>query len=80
MRVDPVAEFLTKLPQNTRICIVITGAVLIHLSLGTYHTFGKVFQIFTPLLRGIVSRPPIHFLLTGKTPWVTKVFSDCESY
>uniref|UniRef100_A0A914C4C0 Major facilitator superfamily (MFS) profile domain-containing protein n=1 Tax=Acrobeloides nanus TaxID=290746 RepID=A0A914C4C0_9BILA len=42
MRVDPVAEFLTRLPQNTRICIVITGAVLIHLSLGTYHTFGNM--------------------------------------
>ncbi|KAH7730570.1 major facilitator superfamily transporter [Aphelenchoides avenae] len=39
---DPVARFLTTLRPATRISLVIFSAVLIHLSLGTYHTFGNM--------------------------------------
>lgn len=41
---DPVARLLTTLRPITRISLVIFGAVLIHLSLGTYHTFGKSYD------------------------------------
>lgn len=47
---DPVAVFLLKFSPLARLTIVIFGAVLIHLSLGTYHTFGK-FPDFSSLLR-----------------------------
>lgn len=38
---DPVANFLVRQRPFPRLVFVISGAVLIHLSLGTYHTFGK---------------------------------------
>lgn len=38
---DMVAVWLVRLNPLARITIVISGAVLIHLSLGTYHTFGN---------------------------------------
>uniref|UniRef100_A0A0N5BNT5 MFS domain-containing protein n=1 Tax=Strongyloides papillosus TaxID=174720 RepID=A0A0N5BNT5_STREA len=41
-KTDPIAHILMKLHPTTRLCIVICGAVLIHLSLGTYHTFGNM--------------------------------------
>ncbi|KAM3717512.1 Oxalate:formate antiporter [Dirofilaria immitis] len=39
---DPVAVHLLKFRPLTRLTIVTFGAVLIHLSLGTYHTFGNM--------------------------------------
>lgn len=42
---DPIAVFLLKFSPLARLTIVIFGAVLIHLSLGTYHTFGKFFNL-----------------------------------
>uniref|UniRef100_A0A1I8ECG1 Major facilitator superfamily (MFS) profile domain-containing protein n=1 Tax=Wuchereria bancrofti TaxID=6293 RepID=A0A1I8ECG1_WUCBA len=39
---DPVAVFLLRFSPLARLTIVIFGAVLIHLSLGTYHTFGNM--------------------------------------
>ena len=38
---DPIPELLMTLPKKFRVIPVLFGAVLIHLSLGTYHTFGK---------------------------------------
>uniref|UniRef100_A0A915MUP7 Uncharacterized protein n=1 Tax=Meloidogyne javanica TaxID=6303 RepID=A0A915MUP7_MELJA len=37
---DPMAKLLTRLRSRTRISLVIFGAVMIHLTIGTYHTFG----------------------------------------
>ncbi|CAG9531221.1 unnamed protein product [Cercopithifilaria johnstoni] len=39
---DPIPVCLLKFSPSTRLLIVIFGAVLIHLSLGTYHTFGNM--------------------------------------
>uniref|UniRef100_A0A0R3RX07 MFS domain-containing protein n=1 Tax=Elaeophora elaphi TaxID=1147741 RepID=A0A0R3RX07_9BILA len=39
---DPVAVCLFKFSPLARLTIVMFGAVLIHLSLGTYHTFGNM--------------------------------------
>uniref|UniRef100_A0A914VPV9 Major facilitator superfamily (MFS) profile domain-containing protein n=1 Tax=Plectus sambesii TaxID=2011161 RepID=A0A914VPV9_9BILA len=39
---DPIAAALAQLPKFYRSAIVITGAILIHLSLGSYHTFGNI--------------------------------------
>ncbi|VDK85161.1 unnamed protein product [Litomosoides sigmodontis] len=39
---DPIAVFLLKFSPLARLTIVIFGAMLIHLSLGTYHTFGNM--------------------------------------
>ncbi|CEF63153.1 Major facilitator superfamily and Major facilitator superfamily domain, general substrate transporter-containing protein [Strongyloides ratti] len=41
-KTDPVAHILMKLSPKLRLSIIICGAVLIHLSLGTYHTFGNM--------------------------------------
>jgi hypothetical protein len=38
---DPVARLLTRLRFRARIGAVIFGAVMIHLTIGTYHTFGE---------------------------------------
>lgn len=48
---DPVAKWLVQLPARTRISIVIAGAVLIHLSLGTYHTFGNMLPYMASYMR-----------------------------
>ncbi|CAK5016132.1 unnamed protein product [Meloidogyne enterolobii] len=39
---DPMAKLLTRLRSRTRISLVIFGAVMIHLTIGTYHTFGNM--------------------------------------
>ncbi|KAL7070922.1 hypothetical protein ACQ4LE_010142 [Meloidogyne hapla] len=39
---DPMAKLLTRLRSRTRISMVIFGAVMIHLTIGTYHTFGNM--------------------------------------
>lgn len=41
-KIDPITHILMKLSPKLRLSIVIFGAVLIHLSLGTYHTFGNM--------------------------------------
>uniref|UniRef100_A0A915DL14 Uncharacterized protein n=1 Tax=Ditylenchus dipsaci TaxID=166011 RepID=A0A915DL14_9BILA len=48
---DPVAKALTALGPNVRICMVIFGAVMIHLSLGTYHTFGNMLPYMASYMR-----------------------------
>ncbi|KAI1707395.1 major facilitator superfamily domain-containing protein [Ditylenchus destructor] len=48
---DPVARFLTSLSPRIRICLVIFGAVMIHLSLGTYHTFGNMLPYMASYMR-----------------------------
>ena len=39
---DFIAKALFKLPPAFRVTIVLCGAVMIHLTIGTYHTFGKI--------------------------------------
>uniref|UniRef100_A0A7E4W570 MFS domain-containing protein n=1 Tax=Panagrellus redivivus TaxID=6233 RepID=A0A7E4W570_PANRE len=48
---DPVAVFLTKQKPSTRICLILFGAVMIHLSLGTYHTFGNMLPYMASYMR-----------------------------
>uniref|UniRef100_A0AC34FIZ9 Uncharacterized protein n=1 Tax=Panagrolaimus sp. ES5 TaxID=591445 RepID=A0AC34FIZ9_9BILA len=48
---DPVANFLVRLRPLPRILFVLFGAVLIHLSLGTYHTFGNMLPYLASYLR-----------------------------
>lgn len=48
---DPVARYLTQLKPRTRLFLVIGGSVLIHLSLGTYHTFGNMLPYTASYLR-----------------------------
>ncbi|VDK18232.1 unnamed protein product [Anisakis simplex] len=48
---DFVAKWLMKLNPFARITIVISGAILIHLSLGTYHTFGNMLPYMASFMR-----------------------------
>uniref|UniRef100_A0A1I7VR07 MFS domain-containing protein n=1 Tax=Loa loa TaxID=7209 RepID=A0A1I7VR07_LOALO len=48
---DPVAVYLLKFSPLARLTIVICGAVLIHLSLGTYHTFGNMLPYMASYMR-----------------------------
>jgi MFS family permease len=48
---DPVASWLVRLRPLPRILFVLFGAVLIHLSLGTYHTFGNMLPYLASYLR-----------------------------
>ncbi|VDM43796.1 unnamed protein product [Toxocara canis] len=48
---DVVAVWLMRLNPLARVIIVITGAVLIHLSLGTYHTFGNMLPYMASFMR-----------------------------
>uniref|UniRef100_F1L519 Oxalate:formate antiporter n=1 Tax=Ascaris suum TaxID=6253 RepID=F1L519_ASCSU len=48
---DMVAVWLVRLNPLARITIVISGAVLIHLSLGTYHTFGNMLPYMASFMR-----------------------------
>lgn len=42
---DPVAVWLSRRRGQLRLVIVIGGAVLIHLSLGSYHSFGNMYVL-----------------------------------
>ncbi|KAL3984890.1 Major Facilitator Superfamily protein [Acanthocheilonema viteae] len=48
---DPIALCLLKFSPLARVTIVIFGAVLIHLSLGTYHTFGNMLPYMASYMR-----------------------------
>uniref|UniRef100_A0AC35UBU3 MFS domain-containing protein n=1 Tax=Rhabditophanes sp. KR3021 TaxID=114890 RepID=A0AC35UBU3_9BILA len=50
-KTDPVALLLMKLSPKLRTTIVISGAVLIHLTLGTYHTFGNALPYMASYMR-----------------------------
>ena len=47
-RRDPIADTIYTLSPFKRICVILFGAVSIHLTIGTYHTFGiKISGIFS---------------------------------
>ncbi|KAL3118534.1 hypothetical protein niasHT_000299 [Heterodera trifolii] len=48
---DPIARWLTRLRPRSRIALVIFGAVMIHLSIGTYHTFGNMLPYMASYMR-----------------------------
>lgn len=48
---DPVAQLLTRLRFKTRLSLVIFGAVMIHLTIGTYHTFGNMLPYMASYMR-----------------------------
>ncbi|KAI6213823.1 hypothetical protein M3Y94_00197400 [Aphelenchoides besseyi] len=48
---DPVALWLSRQTPKLRMFLVIGGAVLIHLSLGTYHTFGNMNPYMASFIR-----------------------------
>jgi hypothetical protein len=53
---DPVARLLTRLRFRARIGAVIFGAVMIHLTIGTYHTFGEGKWACRPSAKGFHSK------------------------
>ncbi|CAD6186860.1 unnamed protein product [Caenorhabditis auriculariae] len=48
---DPIAVLIFKLPPLWRLIVVLTGAVLIHLTIGTYHTFGNMLPYMASYMR-----------------------------
>lgn len=44
---DVISRLIFSLPPLARLVLVLTGSVLIHLTIGTYHTFGKYFFTFS---------------------------------
>ncbi|CAJ0570059.1 unnamed protein product, partial [Mesorhabditis spiculigera] len=48
---DLVARLLFRLSPFLRVTIVLSGAVLVHLTLGTYHTFGNMLPYMASYLR-----------------------------
>ncbi|CAJ0590220.1 unnamed protein product [Cylicocyclus nassatus] len=54
--VDPVGRLIFKLPPLARIITVLTGAVLIHLTIGTYHTFGNMLPYMASYMRNYTDR------------------------
>ncbi|PIO55112.1 hypothetical protein TELCIR_23505 [Teladorsagia circumcincta] len=49
--VDVISRTIFKLPPLSRVIVVLTGAVLIHLSIGTYHTFGNMLPYMASYMR-----------------------------
>ncbi|KAL6742757.1 hypothetical protein Aduo_015872 [Ancylostoma duodenale] len=49
--VDPVSRLIFGLPPLARLVVVLTGAVLIHLTIGTYHTFGNMLPYMASYMR-----------------------------
>ncbi|XGW04908.1 hypothetical protein V3C99_015800 [Haemonchus contortus] len=49
--VDVISRLIFKLPPLSRVIVVLTGAVLIHLSIGTYHTFGNMLPYMASYMR-----------------------------
>ena len=52
---DFAALCLTKFPPLARVIIVLCGAVIIHLTIGTYHTYGSHFIYSFVLLNGFLT-------------------------
>ncbi|KAK0411143.1 hypothetical protein QR680_005508 [Steinernema hermaphroditum] len=52
---DPIAALIMRLAAPYRVFVVIAGAVLIHLSLGTYHTFGNMLPYMGSYMRNYTS-------------------------
>ncbi|PAV76255.1 hypothetical protein WR25_02174 [Diploscapter pachys] len=48
---DFIAKALFKLPPAFRVTIVLCGAVMIHLTIGTYHTFGNMLPYMASYMR-----------------------------
>ncbi|CAJ0960533.1 unnamed protein product, partial [Mesorhabditis belari] len=48
---DLISKFLFKLSPFFRVTIVLSGAILIHLTLGTYHTFGNMLPYMASYMR-----------------------------
>uniref|UniRef100_A0A8R1Y4I6 Major facilitator superfamily (MFS) profile domain-containing protein n=1 Tax=Onchocerca volvulus TaxID=6282 RepID=A0A8R1Y4I6_ONCVO len=69
---DPVAVYLLKFSPLTRLTIVIFGAVLIHLSLGTYHTFGNMLPYLASYMRNNTDSTINHEMLV----WIP-TFQGC---
>ncbi|KAK6753065.1 hypothetical protein RB195_012584 [Necator americanus] len=49
--VDPISRLIFRLQPLTRLVVVLTGAVLIHLTIGTYHTFGNMLPYMASYMR-----------------------------
>ncbi|VDM58197.1 unnamed protein product [Angiostrongylus costaricensis] len=49
--VDPISRFIFCLPPFVRLVVVLTGAVIIHLTIGTYHTFGNMLPYMASYMR-----------------------------
>ncbi|VDL73126.1 unnamed protein product [Nippostrongylus brasiliensis] len=49
--VDVISRLIFRLPPLTRLVVVVTGAVLIHLTIGTYHTFGNMLPYMASYMR-----------------------------
>ncbi|CAI5450949.1 unnamed protein product [Caenorhabditis angaria] len=48
---DPVANAIYKLEPFYRLCVILFGAVFIHLTIGTYHTFGNMLPYMASYMR-----------------------------
>ncbi|KAJ1369912.1 hypothetical protein KIN20_031514 [Parelaphostrongylus tenuis] len=49
--VDPVSQLIIRLPPLLRLVVLLFGAVLIHLTIGTYHTFGNMLPYMASYMR-----------------------------
>ncbi|ULT92797.1 hypothetical protein L3Y34_010114 [Caenorhabditis briggsae] len=50
-RRDPIADTIYSLSPFNRICVILFGAVSIHLTIGTYHTFGNMLPYMASYMR-----------------------------
>ncbi|CAI2352623.1 unnamed protein product [Caenorhabditis sp. 36 PRJEB53466] len=50
-RRDPIADAIYQLSPFNRICVILFGAVSIHLTIGTYHTFGNMLPYMASYMR-----------------------------
>lgn len=50
-RRDPIADTIYTLSPFNRICVILFGAVSIHLTIGTYHTFGNMLPYMASYMR-----------------------------
>ncbi|NP_001360616.1 MFS domain-containing protein [Caenorhabditis elegans] len=50
-RRDPIADTIYSFSPFNRICVILFGAVSIHLTIGTYHTFGNMLPYMASYMR-----------------------------
>ncbi|VDM97026.1 unnamed protein product [Thelazia callipaeda] len=69
---DVIAKYLTNFTPLTRLLFVICGAVLIHLSLGSYHTFGNMLPYIASYMKNYTDSSVNHEILI----WIP-TFQSC---
>jgi hypothetical protein len=81
--IGPMGRLLTRLPFSARYLLVIASTVIIHLTIGTYHTFGEWFFLFLNFQfpqKKIFFKKPSFIRLGNMLPYISSYMRVSRNY